>query len=575
MLLDALAHCVRERFSDESLDTLCDALESGSKSNDDPTFELFEAMTNYVYQLRDGAIEVTADTTSLFRKAESLLDEDSAFRQGISFDDEVTNLLERIDLEASGGFDALEAGEVPEFDKSTDSESDSIRTHNSLHRLLASLESIESIAEETRSSVPFARVFARHRRLLDALTPPANTSHALPLRTLEELLTLQLTVTSTDVDVDDESVVHPTYIPLLSSLVTQLVNTLSIIEISDLSISRKQDTIEIQLVLHTSETHLSGSRALAVEKGFLHPDAPLREAQELQYLLLPESAEAHEPLIRSAALIDQLQTVCAQVTFEATEETHRLTTVLPANVSLEEVAVFKLNGALYALLTESVTEVIYPSKTARTEVSSTLETELGSYRVSTLNTTSGNHEACLLIDDGENRLALFVDRIETPGQLPIFDSFSVNNYVGGGMRLLDRRLVVLLSIDDLDDALTSTLSPRKSATYRLLVLGEVPLASQLSKRIYQTSIAAGELNATAAFQEQHPHAILVEQNDLPVYGNLLTHANRLNIPVIVQRSGSFDIEIQGSRDEFKSIINLTELEALLQTLVLEDGERKL
>ncbi len=532
-------------------------------------------MTNYVYQLRDGAIQVTSDTTSLFRRAQTLLDEDSPSRHGISFDDEVASLLERIDLEASGGFDALEAGEVPEFDKPTDSNSDSLRVHNTLHRLFASLKSIENTTEEIPSRAAFERRLSEHRRLLNSLAPPTRMRSALPLTTLEELLTLQLTFIDADLDVDEHGLVHPSYIPLLSSLITQLTNVLNIAKIRNTQISRGQDTIEIQVTLNDSDTHASGLRANAIERGFLHADAPLHEGANLQYLLLSESASANEPLIQTSALFNQLQSFCAKVVVEAMDETHIVTITLPANVRLEETTVFQLNGALYAVLTESVAEVNYLSKTDGAAVLSSLESEYGPYRVSNLSERNENHEACLLIDNGEDRVALFVDRIEPPAQIRVFDPLSSNAYIGGSICLLDRRIVILLSSDDLDDALSPSPDLQIAPTFRLLALSATPVISQLSRRVYEVLIAEGELDATRSIQEHRPQAILVQQRDVSTYGNLLSLANRWEIPVIVQCSGQLDIEIEGWRDQFKMIATSTELEAVLQTLTSDAHPQEL
>lgn len=568
MLLDALAHCVRERVSRESLDRLCDSLEMGSKSNEDPTFELFGALTNYVYQLRDGAIHVTPDTTSLFRKAQSLLDEDSSSRRGISFDDEVANLLERIDLEASGGFDALEAGEVPGFDKPTGSESTSLRIHNTLHRLRASLEAIENSTAENYSGAPITRMVSKHRSLLDSLIPPPHANHALPLTTLEELPSLQLTFSGVELDVDEEGVVHPTYIPLLSSFLTQLANDLSIDKIRDTQVTREHDELEIQLTFHTSNTQVSALRTRAIEQGFLHADALLDEEVAIDHLLLSETARAHEPLIQSSDLFMQLQSLCAKVVVKATDETACVTTTLPANVNLEDVTVFKLNGEKYALLTESVAEIIYSTSTDNNENRPSRTNDFESYRVSRLSNSNGNNGACLLTNNNGNQIALFIDQLEPSGQLPILEPLGANTYVGGAVCLLDRRLVVLLSHDDLDDAETTMPISRESPRFRLLMLGTLSIASRLNRHVWKLSPSEGELDATAKFQEQHPHAILVEQHDLATYRNLLAHVNRLNVRVIVHCSEPRDIEVESWLDEFNLVSTLTELEALLEAIAV-------
>ena len=566
--MDALAHCARERFSRDSLDRLCDALEGGLKSSDDPWIELLEALTNYVYQLRDGAIQANADTTSLFHEARTLLGDDASSRPSVSFDDQVANLLERIDLAASGGFDALEAGEVSEFDRVVESTSESLRIQNALHRIHAALNAIERHTQLSRSDSPsLATLFSRHRQLLDSLAPPPFSNQAIPLAALEELLSLQLAETNTDLKVDSEAFVHPTYIPMLTSLITHLANTVSTRKIEDIQISRRQDEIEIRLTLRSGDSPLSDFHTTAIERGFLNSNAPIHDGDELQYLLLPRTSRANEQLTQSSALFDDLQSLCGNVSVESMEETITVTTTLPANVKLEEVTTFKLNGELYAILTESVKNVDYTANADEVETPSSPTSEPGSYRVISLNQSKRNDDACLQIDDGINRIAMFVDQMEPPGQLPVLDSFIKNAHIGGGVRLLDRRLAILLSPGEFDELLPSAFIPSPSATSRLLVLGAVPLVSQLSLHEYQVSYVEGELDAVAAFQEQRPKAIMVAQHEIATYDRLLTTDKVMNVAVIVFKSGNQELEIESPYSEFKTVNTLTELEAQLQGLV--------
>ena len=571
LLLDALAHCAQERFSKDSLDHLAIALEEGLKSSENPRIELFEALTNYVYQLRDGAIQATADTTSLFHEAQTLLGEAGSPRQSTSIDDQVANLLERIDLAASGGFDALEAGEIPEFDRLVESSSESIRIQNTLHRIHATLNAIERHTRSSRSSSPsLASIFSRHRRLLGSLVPPSLSNRVMPLAALEETLSLQLAETSGDLTVEGGGFVHPSYMPILTSLISQFTKSVSAKKIGDIRVSRQQEAIEIQLSLLLNDSPISEFRESAIEQGFLNTDAPVHDGDELQYLLLPRTSQANEQLFQSSALLDDLQSLCANVAVEPTGETITVTTTLPADVKLEEVTTFTLNGALYAILTESVKNADYTARADEVETHSSFEKEHGSYRVIKRNQSNSNEEVCLKIDDGANGFELFIDRMEPPGQLPVLDSSITNTHVGGGVRLLDRRLAVLLSPDELDDPLPSDFEAKSITTPRLLVLGAVPLISQLSPHDYQVSYAEGELDAIAAFQEQRPNAIVVEQQTRRTYNRLLATAEGMNIPVIVRDAEKRDFEFNSSYSEFKTIKTLTELEDQLQDRALKN-----
>ena len=564
LLLESLANCVRERSSRESLDQLCQILDDGLTSVDDPHVELFEALANYVYQLRDGAIQTSDDTASLFREALVLLGEDPSSLQRASSADRTAGLLERIDLAASGGFDALEAGEIPDAERLIDAKSESLRIQSTLHRLHSSLETIERHTQSSPLSPSFTSVLSRHRQLLDALAPSPSPSQSVSLTSLDEMLSLEVGESETDITIDAEGSVHPSYLPTLSSIVTQLTNTFPSIRV--MKIFREQDTLDIQLTFDANDSISSSLRTSAINHGFLNSDAPLRNGDEIQYLLVPDSSQPDEQLIQSSSLFDHLQSLCARVVAESSAETTEMSITLPANFRLEQVVVFKQDGALYAVWTDIVADIEYATFNEDISFRSFIENDQGSFRVVNSNQMRGEHEACLFINDGGFRVALFVDQIETPGQLAVLDSLSPETHLGGGVRLLDRRFVVLLSAVELNDGSPPSLNSQVGTTRRLLVLGSAPLAKGLSRNTYHISHAAGELEATATFQEQRPYAILVEQNELPAYRRLLSTAKRLDVPVVVQISPNRDDVSDISNTEFRSVRTLTELEAQLNSV---------
>ena len=572
MLSDALAHSMRERFSSDSLDQLCNTLEEHLKSHSGLHVELYEAMVNYVYQLRDGAIQTSEDTNSLFREAIALLREEEAPVQGKSLDDRTVQLLERFDLEASGGFDASEAGEVPDVQSLSVPNSESLQTQNTLHRLFASLAMIERHSGVEHSSASLETAFSRHRRLLGALVPIPQPSHSVSLASLEETLSLRPTQADAVTKLVADGTVHPSYIPNLASLLAELASTLSAFAPNEMKISREHTELQLQFSLSVNQSILSGLRTSAINRGFLHADAPLRDGSETHYLLLSESTQASDHLIHQSVLLDVFQSYCATVAIETSEESTQLLVTLPADARSEQVTVFKLAGSLYAVPTDAITDIDYEVTQSDVSFESFLKTDQGSFRVASIYKSSSEQEACLLIDEGGVRVALWVDQIEPPGQLIVLDRFTPQTHFGGGVRLHDRRLVVLLSAADLEGISKSTPKPQPSTSPRLLVLGHVPLAQSLSEDFSQFSYATDRMNAIAAFQERRPHAILTTQSEITTYAHLITTAKRLDVPVIVQRSANHDEIDEELAAEFITIATLTDLATAVQNLTVQSGK---
>ena len=110
-----------------------------------------------------------------------------------------------------------------------------------------------------------------------------------------------------------EGAVQPSYIPTLAALIAQLTATLSDKDIQEIKISHVQDALVIRLTCNESDSDISSLRSSAINRGFLHAEAPLRDGVEMQYLMLAELLQADERLIQSSGLLDQLQSLCARV----------------------------------------------------------------------------------------------------------------------------------------------------------------------------------------------------------------------------------------------------------------------
>ncbi len=573
LLLDCLARCVEEHFAIDALGELCDTLERALNLGAVTNTELVEALANYGHQLHAGAIQLTEETTALFREAQAILSEDGMSRQGVSIEDRATRLLERIDLEASGGFDAFEAGEVAAVDGSVDPNYELLQLRNLIHRLHASLDTVERYVSTSAVGKPSADVLSRHRQLLDSLTTTPPGSQVVPLMTVEEMLSLQLGGTRVNVNVDGESTVHPTYAPILTSLVTHLTASFDATTNRTVTIKPNQDVIEIELTLEMDQAGLAGLRAKAIERDFLSVHAPLHDADELQYVLLPDTCEAGERLVQTSALFDYLNALGADVAIDSPDKTIRVRTELPAKVRLESVTVFQIDGAKYAILTNSINDIDYTRSVNDTTFKQSIESGSRILHVKGLGPSKTNHEACLLIKDDDGSGALFVDQIESPGQLVVGDTFDVTIHVGGSVRLLDRRLVVLLSLDDLDESRPPSGGAEPDAMLRLLALGDATFASQVSRHVSQVSFADGDLVAMAALQEQKPHAIYLEYRDLSTYTNVLSRAQQLHVHLIVRTCGELSATVDHRDLEYESITTLTELESKLLSLTTDEDKK--
>jgi len=573
LLLDCLARCVEERFAIDALDGLCDALELALHSGAGTHTELIEALANYGHQLHAGAIQLSDETTALFREAQAILSEDGTSRQGISIDDRATRLLERIDLEASGGFDAFEAGEVSAVDVSATSNYEVVQLRNTIHRLHASLDTLERYASSTGVGKPLADVLSRHRQLLDSLTTTSPGSQVVPLMTVEEMLGLQLGGTHVNVNVEGEGSVHATYAPILTSLVTHLTASFDATTNRTVTIKPNQDVIEIELTLEMDQASLTGLRAKAIERDFLRVHAPLRDGDELQYVLLPDTCEAGECLVQSSALFDHFNALGANVAIDSPDKTIRVCAELAANVRLESVTVFQIDGATYAILTNSINDIDYTRSVNDTTFKQTTESTGKTLHLKGLGPSKTNCEVSLLIEDDDGSGALFVDQIESPGQLVVGDTFDATIHVGGSVRLLDRRLVVLISGDDLAESRQPSRSAEPDAMLRLLALGDVIFASQVNRHVSQVSFADGDMVAMSTLQEQRPHAIYLEHRDLSTYTDVLSSAQQLHVPLIVRTCGELSATVDDRGLEYESIKTLTELESKLLSLTTDEDKK--
>lgn len=564
--LDAILNCIDKRFKPQAVDELNVLAERTAPTSDATIVELINALKNLVFQLQDGAIEPSTNVVKLVRETHDALmrawSTDSTALPADAFDE----LLERLDLEASGGFDAEEAGIDPEKAESNHAPHQPFELTNTLHRLQASLETIERRLRNSQTDVRLGDALDRHQHLLEGLARDLSRADALTAKALEAVLQSHFGLDAPEVSVRDDNAFHPSMARLLVACLTELISVVASRKPRSLEITKKQDstcaTLNTDLV-HEETTRL---REYAIKRGLVNPHSNISEKDLLPILLLPSEMNLREHICQHSALFRLLSALKADILLNLGEDAPaRIVADIPQSMLLE-IAVFMIDGALYGIPANSVTGIDTSPNLEELRLNQAVVRNETEYYLAELAGSSPNRACVVFIDHKLSHIALPIDQIDGTGELVVVKSNGIDQYVGGGLRLVDGRLVVLLDPSDLvhDVPVASSFAHSK---VRLYVVGDDSLAQQLSPRHYQIEQSVHESDACTSIQEQKPHAVLINAPSTMQLTTLRGLAKRLDIPVLIQS----DAETKASEgsppnDTGKSISTLAELDDALQVL---------
>ncbi len=564
-----LAKCVIEQFSNAALGELCDLLESTRKSIDAKRAELVGALTNFAHQLHDGAIQPTDDTAPIFLEAQALLSTEATSTVG--FDDQVANLLERIDLAASGGFDEVEAGNLPTSIVNDRDRKKETLTHNALHRLQATIETMQRYLESTHELSSIEHLIDRQRDLIDLLKLQSQNSPTADLRAIEDALSVRLRANDVPLSVSGDAALHPDYAELIATFLFQLSDVIGLDQIGDLNIICEQDSIQATIALKNRNLDSKALRQEAIRCNFSKPDAPLSDTDVWQYLLLPESPHTMKNLRDVDPLFDLLHVLRVDVNFKVAHEVMYITTLLPSNGSVEQVTVFRIGADLYAIASDAVERIDLLPKSN----DATIQPHGSNYRIKRMDGITHDANMCLFLGDTHQTTPLLVDSIEPDGQLVVFNHPHAFSHLGGSLRLLDGRLVVLISSDDLCANAPRAIGRARKSKLRIMALGNCAWESQLDGSQCSITVSDRELMASTLLQERKPHAVVFRATDRVRFHRFLDKAQLADVPALMLTTESDGFSYDSSYTNFKLVTSVSELEHELHKLANKSASTKL
>ena len=301
--------------------------------------------------------------------------------------------------------------------------------------LHATVESTERVLHSLTEATSFKHVLSQQQSLLTELGHLATDSHTVSLAHVEEIWAVRQHGTEINVQVDGRGAIHPTYAQVLADLVGQLVAAVSLDRSKHIAIRQMPEAIELRLCLDTSVGDFHDLRNRAVAAGFLSQDAPQLDTYDGQLTLLPITDDANKPLLSDVSLLATLQSLGAEVTGEPTEGTNSLVVRLPVNAKLENITVFRFGNELYGVWTSAVIDIDFSLLDQASFRESTIEHDENTFHVIEFGQSSSKPTACVYLEGADKPLALFVDTVESPGDLLIH---SVSNetlpYISGSVR---------------------------------------------------------------------------------------------------------------------------------------------
>lgn len=566
-LLSAILECVEKGFTDKSVSHLQSRVDTASQSKEAPFPELIDALMNFMYQLQAGAVKVTASAIGLIQETHGLLQQAHAASASSLPSDLIDNLLERLDLEASGGFDEGEAGELPASARSTTVSQGTLSSANILHRLDATLATAERHLFNIPSRVPLSEILALQRQLLGQLTSRLSNERMLSASDLEGGLKAYLGTESPDIAVHEAAAFDLSIGKLLVDCLTEFTKSLANCNASSVHLRTHEDSTIATFTIDLLTNPAIQLRQQTIKQGYLNPCANIPDPDLLQFLSLALDDEPTTSVTSKSLLHRLLYALKANAIFESKENAKvQITLTIPTRTQVAEIQVLQIDGDLYGIPASSLEDFDSSPNLDDIRTNNTLTRNGQTFQALDIRERHSNQPTVAYINCGDERIGLLIDQIQTKGELVSSHVDPINHYVGGCVRLVDGRLVVLLDPDVLE-VLKTNEQLLTDTKIRLCVVGEPTLANQLSRREYRIEACEYEFEACAAVQEQRPHALLLNIANSANFSTLQALSQRNSIPLLIQSDKTdFKKEMKETNVYVRSVTTLVELDDALQEI---------
>lgn len=562
-VLERIDACIAALFSQVSIGRLHALVDEPPELSLPGTRALFRSFANYVHQLHDGVIDPSTSTKPIFVEFAELLRAGETRELPMRFEQRLADLDERIDIEASGGFDAAEAGELGTFSPVTATEGQRNGAYRAGMRLRASLDSLQRLHADGPA---FAHVLATQSELLAALLEELPAEPMTPLQTFAEQLALLLGQSKWAVSMPDDGSINASIADEIASLAVEIALALGSERNGSVSMRASDAELRIEFSSDAMAFTPETLRRSAIERELLTVRAQLSDSEALQFALLPDSEFDADSLMAQSMLFASLEYLGAQLTIEKEDEFARFVLCVPQSNRLTSVAVFETNNASYAVLTSDVKSC--EPRLADAEANESFDDSR--YPVAFRNAVKDGEGYCVTLQDAHGEVQWHVNATEVEGLALVGTCDTPSVLLGGCTRLLDRRVVTLLTVADVRSPIFDAVAINGSTNPRLLAFTGCELPTQLRRQDVVVDWVNNETEAIAEMQECQPHVALLNKTHLKRAARFLLEARKREVHALVETSVG-DQEPSESA-ELKTVQTSRELLTELRASIERDRE---
>ena len=514
----AVSACVEHDLSEQSLRQLQLVLEQTSEFEQPLVGELVHALENLTLQYLNGSIELSSELPVLMTDAaDSMLQlNDTHGELSSEQSQELSDLIERIDIEASGGFEFDDDQEfLADSGASTIPSDQGDLANPALIHLSALADSLSFHAERSgEASSNLTQLVLRQQELLrDVWQRQERASTPLSLLKTgfsnDSNLTFELSESTT------HCVVHQTLVEKLRNLLDIISNLLieSSLQI-DVLVGLQKEMLRIDMNFSGLMLSVNHIRRSAQEAIGANSVQTLNNHEVLQYSLAVVTDSLTDD--KTQLFMDWIQRMHAALRVELHSDSMGLVIELPQATKAEEITIFEVAENRYGLRSNQVTEVVNQPELDPSTFEQAVRYQDQIYDVVRLGRaaqTDTKLERVILIE-GVKKLAIPIDSEPSLGELIVNITHQSNYPTTGYVELWDGRGCVLIDADEFNQDTVTSRSYVSQERTRLYATPNVPHMAWLNSPLFELTQVKDLLALQSRCQEQLPDAIVTTNHDL-------------------------------------------------------------
>ena len=568
----AVQTCATQGASLDALRVLQTELVANRDTKEPLLVELLQALENLTLQYIGGSLEIDGELPHLLKEVSATIKQltNTPDMSQDTRDQLLGGIIERIDIEASGGFEIDDDQEFVATAARIDEPTSKPASTTKLAHLSALSETLQFKTKGSKSGNQLNELLSQQAELIDSIRQELQPNFSSASRLEEHLSSSALP----NLEIDSPILglqLHPTLVDELGDLLS-IFNELFRDVSAQPAIKLGSTDQEIEVILTFQNLAMTTEELRRVLTQSVNPQlAQTFSDIEISQFCVAVAADAMRN-DQTMPLMDWVHKLRAKVGTHCDERQTSLSIRLPIQTHLESLTTFSVEGAKYGIREAEVLAVVSQPEISQDSFEPTIRYRGQDFRIRPIATTQTSplYASNVLLLTGADRIAVPIDERTTKTVKLVNGKFPQEDLVSGCVELADQSIYTLIDSTELVNIKRKRPQQISPSKRRAIADSSVECLDWFEPRMFDITLADSSLHMQTLAQEQCPEVVLTTPTQAANHLRQASFITQKQIPILVlptKNDAAFSIVLT---EPLIRVANRMELRHVLTDLGLLD-----